>query len=253
MAADRRRTVAESSRRWSVSARSWQRAGAAGGIGFVLLTVATFFTPSTPDADEPAARIAAAIAGDRTGHVIAFYVSGIAWLLFLLFVAALWGGLRRAGSAPEASALVLLGGVAVYAGVQVESAAHLALANAADAGRDPAAVRALFELAEVMLVPLRFALAALFGGIALTAIPVAALGRRLGWTAAGLAVLLVVGLLGVFAGAEDDGPLVPILVLGRLGALVWVLWASIAMLRPARADALAGGRPAGPAPAAGRG
>jgi hypothetical protein len=212
---------------------NWQRLGAASGVLFVVLTVGTFFTPSTPDADEASGEIVRTIASDRTAHLTSFYVSGIAWILFLVFVAALWGALRHAETLPGASTLALLGGLAVYAGVLVEESAFLALVNAADAGREPGSVRALFELEEVVLVPLRFAVAAFFAGIALSAIPTSALPRWLGWTAAALAALLAIGLLGVFSADEQEGPLVPILVLGRLGMLLWILAASIELLRRA--------------------
>lgn len=219
---------------------NWQRLGAASGILFVVLTIATFFTPSTPEADEASAEIARTIASDRTAHLVNFYVSGIAWILFLVFVTALWGVLRRAETLSGASTLALLGGLAIYAGVLVEQSAFLALVNAADAGREPVAVRALFELEEVVLVPLRFAIAAFFAGIALSAIPTSALPRWLGWAAAALAALLVVGLLGVFSADEQEGPLIPILVLGRLGMLLWILATSIVLLRRAGRDQPAG-------------
>ena len=212
----------------------WQQLGATSGILFVVLTFATFFTPSTPDADKPAAEIARTIADDRNAHIVNFYVSGLAWLLFLVFVALIWDVLRTSEGGSRASVLALLGGVAVYAGVLVEQSAFLALVNAADAGREPVAVRALYELEEVVLVPLRFAVAAFFLGIALAAIPTGALPRWLGWMAAALAALLVVGLLGVFGANEEDGPLVPILVLGRLGVLLWILAASTVLLRRSR-------------------
>lgn len=214
-----------------VSATTWRRLSAVSGILFVVLTFATFFTPSTPDADEPAAEIARTIADDRDAHIANFYISGIAWILFVVFVALIWDVLRRGEDDSRASAIALLGGLGVYAGVLVEQSAFLAVVNAADAGREPVAVRALYEFEEVVLVPLRFALAVFFLGIALAAIPTRALPRWLGWTAAALAALLVVGLLGVFSANEDDGPLVPILVLGRIGALVWILAASVALIR----------------------
>jgi Domain of unknown function (DUF4386) len=214
-----------------VSATTWRRLGAVSGILFVVLTFATFFTPSTPDADEPAAEIARTIADDRDAHIANFYISGIAWILFVVFVALIWDVLRRSEDDSRASAIALLGGLGVYAGVLVEQSAFLAVVNAADAGREPVAVRALYEFEEVVLVPLRFALAVFFLGIALAAIPTRALPRWLGWTAAALAALLVVGLLGVFSANEDDGPLVPILVLGRIGALVWILAASVVLIR----------------------
>jgi hypothetical protein len=215
----------------AVNDARWKRLGATSGILFVVLTFATFFTPSTPDADKPAAEIVQALAEDRDAHIVNFYVSGLAWMLFLVFVAFIWDVLRRRERGSRASMIALLGGVAIYAGVLVEQSAFLAVVNAAEAGREPVAVRALYELEEVVLVPLRFALAAFFLGIALAAIPTRALPRWLGWTAAALAALLVVGLLGVFSANEEDGPLVPILVLGRLGVLLWILAASIVLLR----------------------
>jgi hypothetical protein len=78
-------------------ATDWERLGAVSGIVFFAAVVASFFTPETPDADDPTAEIARSIADDRTAHLVSVYLQGIASLLFLVFVGALWSRLRRAG------------------------------------------------------------------------------------------------------------------------------------------------------------
>lgn len=98
-------------RRGQISGRQWRRLGSPTGILFVALTVATIFAPSEPDADEPTARIAQAISDDRTAHVFFTYVGEMAAVLFLVFVAALWGMLRRAEPEAGASMVALMGGL----------------------------------------------------------------------------------------------------------------------------------------------
>lgn len=219
---------------------NWQRLGGLMGLLFVVLTLATFASPDTPDKDRPSAEIVQLIADDRTGLVLTFYVSSLAFIAFLVFVAALWSRLRLAEQGPGASMLALAGGVAVYVGVLLEEVAYLALINAADAAREPEAVRALFELHETVVIPLRFAVTAFFVGVALSAIPTRSLPRTLGWSAAVLALFNLLGLLGAFGSDVEEGPFVVFLALGRLGLLVWVIAASFVLLRqlhPAAAGA----------------
>jgi hypothetical protein len=212
-------------------ARDWERIGALSGILFFAAVVASFFTPETPDADDPTAEIARSIADDRTAHLLSVYLQGIASLLFLVFVGALWSRLRRAEVDRGPSVLVALGGVGSALIILVSSGVFLALIEAADEGREPAAVRALFELDEIVFIVIGWTSAAFYAGVALSSLSTRSLPSWLGWIAAALAVVFVVGFLGVFSESDEGGVLGVIFFIGLLVNFLWVLAASILMLR----------------------
>lgn len=211
--------------------RIWQRVGAVSGILFFVLVLTTFFTPETPDEDDPSAEIVRSLADDRTGHLVGAYLGGLASLLFLVFVAALFSRLRAAEPERGPSTLVALGGAATAAILIVANTIFFALVDAADAGREDTAVRALFELDQTVFLGVIWALAAFHVGTALSIMGTGGLPRWLGWWAAILPVLLVVGFLGIFSQSDDGGALGGVAFLGVILNVFWVLAASIAMLR----------------------
>jgi hypothetical protein len=212
-------------------ARDWERLGAVSGILFFAAVVASFFTPETPDADDRTAAIASSIADDRTAHLLSVYLQGIASLLFLVFVGALWSRLRRAEADFGPSILVALGGVGSALIILVSSGVFLALIEAADEGREPAAVRALFELDEIVFIVIGWTSAAFYAGAGRSSLSTGSLPRWLGWIAAALAVVFVVAFLGVFSRDDEGGVLGAIFFIGILVNFLWILAASILMLR----------------------
>ena len=221
--------------------RDWQRVGALSGLLFFVTVVASFFTPDTPDADDPTAEIVSTIADDRTAHILSVYLTGLASLLFLVFVGALWSRLRAAEADRGASILVALGGVGTAALVLIANGAFLALIEAADEGREPAAVRALFELDEVIFLSFGWTSAAFYLGAALSSLATRSLPRWLGWGAALIAALFVIASLGVFSKDDEGGALGFVFFLVFLLNLLWILATSILMLRERPAA-----RPVGP-------
>jgi hypothetical protein len=217
-----------------MSGRQWQRLGALSGFLFVALTLATLFEPEEPDADEPTSTIAQAISDDRTAHILFTYIAEIAAVLFLFFVAALWSMLRRAEPAAGASMVALMGGLG-FSVIEIgRHGAFLALVEAADKGRESAAIRALLELDNTLFTGSIFALVAFHAGVALSVIPLRSLPAWLGWWAAALALLFTVAALGIFSD-DYEGPLFDVLLpLGLLAHLLWLLMASVVMLLRAR-------------------
>lgn len=218
-----------------MSGKLWQQAGAVGGFLFVALLLVTFFTPGTPDTDTPTAQIGTEVADDSTGLLVNAYLGGLSQVAFLVFLAALWTALRRAEPEPGASILALLGGVATALGILIATGVTLALVFASEDNREPAAIRALFELDTTVFIGVGFVLAAFFAGVALSAIPTGALPRALGWAAAAIALLFLVGLLGIFSDDDEGGVLGILVFIGFLATLVWVLAVSVVLLRGARA------------------
>jgi hypothetical protein len=211
--------------------RDWQRVGAVSGILFFVAVLASFFTPDTPDADDPTAEIVSSIADDRSAHLVTVYLEGIASLLFIVFVGALYARLRAVEADRGASLLVALGGVGTAVIVLISSGIFLALIEAADEGREPAAVRALFELDEILFIVIGWTSAAFYAGAALCSLTTGGLPRWLGWVAAVLTAVFVIAFLGIFSEDDDGGILGGIFFIGLLVNFLWILAASIAMLR----------------------
>jgi hypothetical protein len=217
--------------------RDWQRVGALSGILFFVAVVASFFTPETPDTDDPTAEIVRSFADDRTGHLVTVYLLGIASLLFIVFVAALYSRLRAVEADRGPSILVALGGLGTAVIVLISSGVLLALIDAAEEGVERAAVRALFELDEVVFLVFGWTSAAFYAGAALSSLATGSLPRWLGWIAAALAVVFVVAFLGIFSEDDEGGVLGGIFFIGLLVNFLWILAASIAMLRTRPAGA----------------
>jgi hypothetical protein len=229
-----------------VVGKRWERLGAASGVLFFVLVVASFFTPDTPDADDPTAEIVSSIADDRTAHLVSTYLGFIATLFFLLFTAALWSRLRAAEAERGPSVLVLLGGLGSSLMILVANGVFLALIEAADEGREPEAVRALFELDELMFLGIGITTAAFYAGAALSALATDSLPRWLGWIAAALAVVFPVALLGIFSESDEGGVLGGIFFAAILVNFLWILATSIVMLRERSAPGAEAPRPGAP-------
>jgi hypothetical protein len=211
--------------------RDWQRVGAVSGIVFFVLVLTSFFTPDTPDEDEPTAEIVSSIADDRSGHLASVYIGGVASLLFLVFVGALWSRLRAAEIDRGPSILVVLGGVGTTTIILLANSVLFALVDAADAGREPDAIRGLFELDQTLFLGIGWTSAAFYLGAALSSLATGSLPRWLGWVAAVIALLFVVGFLGIFSESDEGGALGALFFIGLLVNFLWILATSIVMLR----------------------
>lgn len=139
--------------------------------------------------------------------------------------------LRRAEPEPGASTVAMMGGLA-FSVIEIgRHGAFLALVEAADKEREPAAIRALLELDNTLFTGSVVALVAFHAGVALSVIPLRSLPTWLGWWAATLSLLFAIAFLGIFSD-DYEGPLFGILLpLGLLAHLLWVLTASSVMLR----------------------
>jgi hypothetical protein len=212
-------------------ARDWQRFGAVSGILFFAMVVASFFTPETPDEDDPTTAIVRSFADDRTGHLVGVYLGGAASLLFLVFLAALWSRLRATEVDRGPSTLVALGGVGTATIVLLANGVTFALIEAADAGREPEAVRALFQLDQSLVLGIGWTSAAFYLGAALSSLSTGSLPRWLGWIAALLVLVFIVGFFGIFSEGDQGGALGAIFFLGLVVNFLWILAVSILMLR----------------------
>jgi hypothetical protein len=214
----------------------WQRIGGIAGLVFVVLFLGNLFTPSTPDGDDATSTFASTIADDRTGHILSIYLEGLGMVFFLAFLASLYGLLRRAEPEGGPSLLALLGGLVLSGIVLVSSGVYYALVEASDEGREPAALRALFELDNFIFLPAGFAFVALYAGIGLSSLSTRSLPAWLGWSAAAFAAVFAVSMLGLFSDNDDGGVLGIVFFMALLAQFLWVVAASIVMLGRGRPE-----------------
>ena len=214
-----------------MSDRSWLRFGAACGILFVVLEFVGFgmFASNSPigfAVFPPRDEIARAIAQPvNTGTWVGFYLEALASFLLFVFVARLWARLRRAEGDPAWLAATALGAqVAWLAVIAVSLACQAAIYARAGRGADVTAAMALIDL-QTTTYMLTWPLMALFlGATAAVTLRTGALSRWLGWSAAGVATLMGVGLL---------APTSLVSQLGEFLATFWIVAASIVLLRQA--------------------
>lgn len=218
-----------------MSGTRWERWAGGAGLLFVAVLVATFFVPSTPDAGIADSALGPAIDADAEGLRAGVYLLGLAAATFVVFAAGLAGRLRRGEGEHAGSSIVVVAGALVFSTLLlVASGVTMALTVAATEGRDPAALRALFELDEVIFIPAGFGLA-----IMLLAAGTGIVGTRmlpvwLGWSAVVLGAGFVVGLLGVMSSDEEGGPLGFVFFIDLTISILWVAAASIALMREPR-------------------
>jgi hypothetical protein len=210
---------------------SWERIAAIAGLLFFVVLFASFFTPSTPDPDDPTPQIVQEVVDDRTGLILGVYLGGIASILFLFFTAGVWSRLRAAEPERGPAILVLLGGLGTAIMILIANGATYALVEAAHEGREPVAVRAIFELSDVLFLGIGFTSSVFYAGVAVSALAARSLPVWLGWTAALLAAVFPVALLGLFSKSDEGGVLGTIFFIALLVNFLWILATSIVMLR----------------------
>jgi hypothetical protein len=210
-----------------------RRLGGVVGILFVIIGAVALFLPGTPPKADEVAKIGTYLTDKRGSILAANYLVYVAFVFFLLFVGALrsqFGVADRTGIRPGSAALA--GGVAaasmVIAGTAVLNGAVFQVASAGDANLN----HALYDISNDLFFAAGIGFAAFFAGSAVAVAITGALPSAL--APAGLVVALLnvvsgVGLFaksGFFAIGGAFGFIVP------LASLLWILAASIAMLRP---------------------
>jgi hypothetical protein len=217
----------------SLTVEQARRLGGVVGILFVIIAVVSLFLPGTPPKADEVAKIGTYLTDKRGDILAANYLVCLAFVFFLLFVGALrshFGAVDRTGIRPGSAALA--GGVAaasmVIAGSAVLNGAVFQVAGAGDVNLN----HALYDVANDLFFAAGFGFAAFFAGAGVAVALTGALPRALapaGFLVALLNVVSGVGFFaksGFFAIGGAFGFIVPI------ASLLWILAASIAMLRP---------------------
>jgi hypothetical protein len=160
-----------------VAAARWERVGAIFGIAFVVLIVVSFFTPSTPNIDDPIGEAEAAIRDDEDGLLLSVYLGGLASIAFLPFLSTLWRVLRRDEEGGVFSGALLAAGILTVAGVLAANGAVASLVVAVDEGFSNEAVQALIALDNTLFLAALFGFAAFHGAAAAAILTTGALPR----------------------------------------------------------------------------
>jgi hypothetical protein len=217
-----------------------RRLGGLVGIVFVVLGVIAVFLPGTPPKADEVSKIATYFTDKRGDILAANYVVCLAFVFFLLFVAALrscFGVADKTGIRPGSAMLTgaVVGTSMVFAGTAVLNGAVFQVASAGDVNLN----HALYDVSNDLFFASGFGFAAFLTGAAVAVSTTGALPSVMAPAALVVAVLNVVGGVGFFAksGFFAIGGAFGIIV--PLATLLWILVASIVMLRPtpiARSD-----------------
>jgi hypothetical protein len=211
-------------------AARWDRITAIAGLLFVVLVVASFFTPDTPDSGGSAEELAAAISDDRAGHQMSLLLGFLADIAFLLFLAGVWSRFRRyEGSGGMMASLFVVAGTAFAATILVSEGLYLAYVQAAESA-DPSVLPTIAALDDWVGIGTVPAGVAMMIGATGAILSTHALPAWLGWLAGLNAVLLVLSLGAVFE-TDDESVLAGVGFFGGfLGLLIWVLATGVVLL-----------------------
>lgn len=203
-----------------MSGIDWDRWAPLSGIVFVALIVVTFFLPTaTPPAlDDPASEVVAWFEEHETALLANGYISGLAFVFFVWFLASLYRRLRDGGEARLG--VVALGGgliLATFALISVTLQQYLAWGLATDL--DEETVRMLWALWFGGL-GWGFPLAVLVGATALAALKSRVFPQWHG------AIGVIVTLWFLVSGAmyADDGFFSPAGAFQWIGFLAFLVW-----------------------------
>ena len=221
----------------------WERYGAAAGIVFAILAVATILlVPQSPPAADDSLRVIRGYFGEhRDGLLIAGYVTGLAVAFALWFVGSLRSYLMNAEGGTGRFASVAFGGGVVAGttaliGTAVTSALAFSIAQTAGTANQ-AVLRALFDLGNMAFSLAWFPIAVLVGATALVSYRTGALPV---WHARISGVLSIAFILAATSAFVERGPLVAGGVYGYamlLSFVAWILVTSILMLQRMRTPA----------------
>jgi hypothetical protein len=218
--------------RMSLTVDRVRRLGGLVGIVFVVLGLVAVFLPGTPPKADEVSKIATYFTDKRGSILAGNYLACLAFVFFLLFVGALrslFGAADQTGIRPGSA--MLAGAVAaasmVIAGTAVLNGAVFQVASAGDVNLN----HALYDVSNDLFFASGFGFAVFFAGAAVAVRMTGALPSAMVPAALVAALLNLVGGVGFFAKSGffaiggAFGFIVP------LASLLWILTASIVMLR----------------------
>jgi hypothetical protein len=222
----------------SLTADKVRRLGGLIGIAFVVLGLIAVFLPGTPPKADEVSKIATYFTDKRGSILAANYVTCFAFAVFLLFAGALrscFGAADQTGTRPG-STMLAGGAVAtsmILAGTAVLNGAVFQVASSGDASLN----HALYDVANDFFFASGFGFAVFFTGAAVAVRTTAALPSAMAPTGLVVALLNLVGGVGLFAKSGFFAIGGALGFIAPLASLLWILAASIFMLRRTPAGA----------------
>lgn len=209
-----------------------RRLGGLVGIVFVVLAVISVFLPGTPPKADEVSKIATYFSEKRGSILAANYLTCLAFAVFLLFAGSLRSYFRVSDQTGVRPGSTMLAGAVLAASMVIGGTAVLngAVFQVASAG-DSTLNHALYDVANDLFLASGFGFAVFFAGAAVAVSTTRALPGAMAPAALVVALLNLVGGVGFFAKSGffaiggAFGFIVP------LAILIWVLAASIVMLR----------------------
>ena len=218
----------------------YARAGAIGGLVFVVGLLASIaVVPSGPKADASADEVATYFVDERSAVLLSGFLTGIAALGYLIWIAALRARIQDAD--PEER--VLPGAIGIASAVQVamvvlSSVCFWALAGRVAAEADPGVSLGLFVLGMKVYSALDLAAPVVFAAIGLAVLHTGVFARWLGVFMLVLAVPAAgLGLIGPLVSDGPFAPQGPVDMVATTGFLLWIAVTSVVMLRDGRSAA----------------
>jgi hypothetical protein len=202
---------------------TWERVGAAAGIAFVAVLLASFAViPDTPPAlDDPAAKIRSFYVDNSSAFQASVYLTGIAGFFFLGFLGALTTALSKGEPAGWMRLVVVPAGAIVLALAFVNAAVTDTLATRIAAESDQAVIRALYDVQAFTITFTAFPIAAFVAAVSIVSRRTRFLPPLV--TLLGL-VLVPAWLVSGFAVFTESGTFSPTGAFGLIVVLVWIAW-----------------------------
>jgi hypothetical protein len=193
------------------------------GLAFVVLLILSFVVGGEPpDATEPVQEVVDHYVDNKTAILASTLLGGVAAVALVFFGNHLRNLMRESAT----SATILAGAAIVAVGGGIDMTISFALAEAAD-DIDPTAVQALQALWDNDFMPIAIGIVVFLLSAGLSILRTGALPKWLGWVAVALALV----------------GMTPIGFVAFMGALLWILVASIVLAVQGRRAAA----PQGPA------
>ncbi len=201
----------------------WERAGAASGIAFVALLLASFLViPDAPPAlNDPIADIRSFYVDHSSAFQASTYLTGLAGFFFLCFLGSLAAALDGAAPGRSVRLVVVPAGAIVLALAFVNIAVVDALATRVAAESDQAVIRALYDVQAFTITMAAFPIAAFVGAVSVASGRVRLLPPLVDRLGLVLAVGWMINGFGVFV---ESGAFSPTGAVGFVVVLLWLAW-----------------------------
>jgi hypothetical protein len=214
-----------------------RRLGAAAGLAFAVTALVGFLLPGTPPKATEVVKIGTYLVDKRSEILASDYIVGVAFVLFLIFVACLRLEFGAADRETRPGTVALAGGVAASTLIMAGTAVLNGAAFVVGGAHNPTLNLALYHVSNDLFFMSALAIAVFYIGAGMANTSTRVLPAALNPAAFVIALLNLVGGIGLivktgfFAIGGAFGFIVP------LASILWVVVASVAMLRSDQAAA----------------